>query len=802
MPSANVLILRSSRGNFPEDISDMLSKAGISAISVDGLDAFISCPARREPFLLIIEIGSKFDLDRALLAHEWAETVQPFAPSHYLLLQGDRQMKMEEAHRRFSATDLVPLPFTPKSLRFKVDLHLKLLAGKKQARIPAQGFTANVEHVTRLAKRVLVLRGQSPSDGKWIEDGSLPEGAIRWRWVRLASPRPKEEEAKDLRWEVDSAKEPEYVTEAKGWLLESVNDNLRCLRGDELIFSYQKRLEPEGGGLADREEAFAPVPGGDEAPEVVGGFERINIAPGQAFQGEEIGPKGAGKEENHPPGNRETPPGVVPGPLVAEPGPGENTRFLESLGLPSAKKKHQPLGKAAGPEKSGGEEIAEPRSENSKFISALGLPPVRKGKGEKEGLPEGAGRRKNEPRQEAGRASSAQEERFSAGKTAGGKVKRRIPDSRPGEAKPAGAARPPATDQLPESRAEEDEEEDSGGRSEPVSSFENAAKRPAQGPAPWNLEGQDQEDMGAKPPSGIDYRDSVSEGRLGEGGAEEILMLDDSPGPSGLTVEKSQAPGREENVPPKVFESSGSHGKRPSGEGDLPKSASFGGGQSTAAFEQDSTPQAGGAAFSSGAGKEERGKKDAKVAQKAPANEFTANDSTSKIAAKDSEATKEKGEKPGAKPEKPNADEKIQDRLTRVSYNFTLAQLSDRDSSWHFAEKYRVYLSAVHGYGGLRDPREALPIWVYLGELDPEFLERDKAWRFYDRQPELFRTLVALPDEVAVFLYKLAKIRVPPELEKRIANKLSNATPGENTRFIQSLGLPPLPKGLKKNRGK
>jgi hypothetical protein len=91
----------------------------------------------------------------------------------------------------------------------------------------------------------------------------------------------------------------------------------------------------------------------------------------------------------------------------------------------------------------------------------------------------------------------------------------------------------------------------------------------------------------------------------------------------------------------------------------------------------------------------------------------------------------------------------------------TLAELSDRDSSWHPMHRYRIYLSASHRYYGVKDPATLLPLWVYEGELAPEFLEDKRAWKFYDRYPELYSTLDTLPPVVLDQIYVMAG-KAPP----------------------------------------
>ncbi|RYZ98721.1 MAG: hypothetical protein EOP11_20295 [Proteobacteria bacterium] len=62
---------------------------------------------------------------------------------------------------------------------------------------------------------------------------------------------------------------------------------------------------------------------------------------------------------------------------------------------------------------------------------------------------------------------------------------------------------------------------------------------------------------------------------------------------------------------------------------------------------------------------------------------------------------------------------------------------------------------ARHRYYGFRHETELFPLWVYEGELAPEFLERESAWRFYDRKPMPYFNRAELPKGLAEELFRL-----------------------------------------------
>ncbi len=104
----------------------------------------------------------------------------------------------------------------------------------------------------------------------------------------------------------------------------------------------------------------------------------------------------------------------------------------------------------------------------------------------------------------------------------------------------------------------------------------------------------------------------------------------------------------------------------------------------------------------------------------------------------------------------------------------TLAQLNDKNSTWHPVDQFRVYFSAQHRYYGIKDVRDIFPLWIYSGELAPEYLEVEKAWKFYDRGPQRFLLNDPLPIAVARFIQKMAGI--PEDQLAEVQKNLHKAT--------------------------
>ncbi len=99
--------------------------------------------------------------------------------------------------------------------------------------------------------------------------------------------------------------------------------------------------------------------------------------------------------------------------------------------------------------------------------------------------------------------------------------------------------------------------------------------------------------------------------------------------------------------------------------------------------------------------------------------------------------------------------------------------------------KYRVYLSAQHRYYGLPHPGEVLPLWIYEGELAPEFITEKDSWKFYDRLPVAVFGLSSLPLEILEHIYQMAGMPLPAD-HKMPGAPAPAATPGATPE------LPPL----------
>ena len=114
-------------------------------------------------------------------------------------------------------------------------------------------------------------------------------------------------------------------------------------------------------------------------------------------------------------------------------------------------------------------------------------------------------------------------------------------------------------------------------------------------------------------------------------------------------------------------------------------------------------------------------------------------------------------------------------RKNRFFVTMSLLELGDRKSSWHPVGTYRIYLGAQHRYHGVKNQIELFPLWVYLGELAPEFLNSENGWKFYDRKPVCHQGMRTLPPEVLRFVRQLLGLPLEPETAQPSLRKKKSA---------------------------
>jgi hypothetical protein len=804
MADVPILLFRSASPHYPLDILPELKKADLPAYSLSSLEEYIAAPARRQPFIAILEVGSLPDLDRALLAYDWSEKMQPFAPARYILLVSSRNISLGDKAKRFSGAELLVLPQPARSLLFKIDLQRKLLSREKNDRPPVEGFSSQFEEGPDGKKRVLVLRGQGPKAGEWQSASGIdvPQGKVRWRWVSLPAV-PGGEEAAGFRWEAESAESPRYEAIKDGWVLEGEGDNLLCFRGEKEVFSAQPPEQRLKAGVGEDAKSLSPADAkaageSGSTPRKVASEAVQEFSPEEAkkkktaFQIENIASdvreKTQGGSAAKATGTSEESRRIADA-AEAEPAETRLSKSREGAAAGEAGKKQSFAQGAQAP--ASAEQKTSPLELSARF-HADG-PVAEKSQVFKTG-------EKQEQENSASPLTSSPQERRKAG----------------GKKEKAGEDEIPSVKNV-------DAIEESSGRSEAVSSWRNttvveesvertqAQPKGSEAPADKRTEKKTEYWDLSREQAGAPARASVIQAESAV--AQDLKLKTSAPdaaSPEPMAAKKTKILSAREEVPVARPQSNSGGAASPGNQtspepsAEIPahrkKKAEPLGSESSAGQKND--PQF----FSGGGGGNSRkvvvsgGESPAETAEESPAlqsgeqrkkTEPAEAQRSSGGPARDDVVQRVKGQLAATGLE----EDGRQYLVSRYFVTRTLGELSDKESSWHPVGQYRVYLAAQARYFGIKHPRDLLPLWVYEGELAPEFLDESKAWKFYDRPPVAMANLESLPKEVEEFLYRLAGLEPPAGPQKKGTDSAeirgTTLLPEEAVDFVHGYGVSP-----------
>jgi hypothetical protein len=761
-----LLLLRSTSRNFPLDLVPELERAGHRIQTMESLDDFIASPARAQPFLAVLEIGSLTDLDRALIVLDWTEQVQPLAPGRYLLLLASKHLTLgEKAHRLGSNTEVTTLPQPARNLLFKLELQGRLLAsqGSAEKKKAARGFSTKLEpHPDDGGagrRRILVARGQDEKAGQWRMGEASPQGKVRWRWIHNPD-RERPGEKEDYQWLAEAQNAPLYDKKLEAWVIEGDAPDLLCFRGEMQVFSAAEQARREAsagsalGAPAKEPGAWAPRAEGEAGGAMP---EKTTAAPEREPRedktkapkpSDSITPAGSARKaadsqaaslpERAPaPGADSQAPPSESNPAIA--------RLKEQLQklAPGARAKELSEAQLAG---------AEEKPEGGSFSQAQGAHPPAEASTER-------------PLEEE---KAPTERALETAMPASGNRKQTSPA---GDVLPAEATRNPAPfDPEDFSRSASvpllPGEPEERGPSRP----ETAVFRGTTSSLPFQAIPSRNETSPALPKehriASETARPETGKGPLRESAPSEGNAPGEAP---------KHAPSPEETSPEPPKEGIPAQNPTPAGRDHLPATSVPGG-----AFDSHLPPLA-------------QEKTNGVPKSESQPTAAAAQEPSSLPPVPDAQAAKAGPSAPpaperviGADPAKPDEDARSvkgsraaadtanlshpyaaeRDDSRRFLRNrlfllMTLTELSDKDSSWHPVGKFRIYLSARHRYYGLPHPGDVLPLWVYEGELAPEFIDEQKSWKFYDRLPLAIYSLEMLPQEVAEYIYKMAGLEPP-----------------------------------------
>lgn len=770
-PKFPVLLLRSTSRNFPLDLVPELERAGHRAQPAESLDDFIASPVRAQPFLAVLEIGSLTDLDRALIVLDWSEQVQPLAPGRYLLVLASKHLTLgEKAHRLGSNAEVATLPQPARNLLFKLELQGRLLAsqGASEKKKAARGFSTKLEpHPEGEGagrRRILVARGQDEKAGQWRMGETSPQGTVRWRWIsNPEKERPGEKE--DYQWLAEAQNAPLYDKKRDAWVIEGEAPNLLCFRGETQVFSAieqaKREASPGAAPAASAKNPGAPAPqtekeAGDAKKEEAPGTRDKD--PGKDKTRATKAPDSTTRAAHAPEAPEDN---ASSRPKRGEPAPPEPSEASPSDVKPAIARLKEQLRKIApGPhaKEPPEERLAEPEEgrEGGSFSQAQGARPSA------EAEPAPPLEEKNVPAERAREAtppaSKSRKEKTAAGVAPPAAA--RSPELADPEDFSRSASVPsmPGEAGVPEERGPSRSESAAYQGASTSVPFHSIPSRGDNDPALPQEHRIAAEADGAAPGAGPLRENAPAQARA----PGETPEISPSPAPPPAPAKEgapAQIPRRADRDPlpatslpggafdshlPPLAQANAGAIEKPESQAKAPPAA--------APREQALPP----------APLEAPAAKAGQVASAAPERVISADPSSPPQEARNVKGSRATDDTVNlSHPEGAARDESRRFLRDRLFLLMTLGELSDRDSSWHPVGKFRIYLSARHRYYGLPHPGDVLPLWIYEGELAPEFIDEQKSWKFYDRLPVAIFSLDTLPQEVAEYIYKMAGLEPP-----------------------------------------
>ncbi len=734
----NILILASSSLHFPLDTQSIFPTTEYTCYPLNSLNDFISSPHRSKPFLGILEIGTIEDVDRALLAYEWAETVQPLAPARFLLLIASKNISLGEKAARFRGVEIAQLPLPARNLLFKVDLQLKLLDGLTPKN--PSGFVSNEPDKSR----VMTVRGPGPQEGKWDKNPDAPQGKIRWRWV--SATKNADPVNMGLTWNLESKEEPEFDKEKKVWVVKDPEADLVCERKGEEIFSTRREKEKSKtkAVIKTEEEGVEQKKSASSSAIVNPSSESIYFSGDR----EKTGPQNLGSASHEKEKTKNS---------TIFPGDEQNQRPL----LSSSSVKEKPLEEERKASSSIPAQTLEKKSlsaqqsqedlENTRKKTPLA--PKKRESAEVSSIhrsPEDLAAAKISP---ASSTPITKEKNESAGSSPS--IHKDASASYPGSAEPSAHAG------LKLSSGQEEKQETKKGAPSSTQEAKNFAKEDK----PADTASEEANELAKLKNKYLvkkEQRTSETEGpatallsaKQREKNSVELkekksLTTEPKPENTPTAVEPEERRSRD-NEQKKVLEKKETSLKEP---GERP--------------EQEPLPSL----FHE---KEQRAKQEKESLPSIETLEKTSIAATPKTEEEleriRSESRLEQEQKNIQRAQTNLAEESSLYLKMRLHFTRTLEELNDKNSSWHPIEGYRIYLSAQHRYYGVQSENDFFPLWVYEGELAPEFLDQQKAWKFYDRLPIAHQGFETLPPVVLDYVFKQVGKDLPNlsarELEK------------------------------------
>jgi hypothetical protein len=711
--------------------------------SLESLHAYIACPARSRPQLLVLEIGNRADLDRALIVLDWNEHVQPLAATRYVLLMGSKHLSLGDRAAKLASAEIATLPQPTRNILFKLELQTRLLRTAPPPVRSKEGFSAKVEERPGTShRRVLVVRGPNPKEGSWNRGEGTPSGKIRWRWVK--SPGTPPAATDHFQWRVDSRQAPRFEESSHAWLAES-DDEAACVVDGKTLYSVQvsevihANEEEEKSGRSEKfisplepvanTAATAALAIASSRPPAMLSRD-ADLTERTEVSGANTPPKPAAISGNLPLAESEA---------AAETGARAQKHRAKE---PATSESATSTAAAQDPEADSADISSEEAEASEAMLSKPGAPP----KAAAEVAHSAAVSRARAALEQAKSALNSETVKEATAKP--GSVAKQSGNSPLSTEKTAPQSRGSANSAV----GDPEKPDLHSVRISPAAETEKRsnAPNPAADPMPPPLKREPLPELGEPVPELTPAKTSdAASARAAppapRGGIPEMVP---TPGRNWIEGEKASARGMRIGGDPLNEEPSLATDGVPT--------------ETTEKLQSVKTVQATNTIASSTipAGEPEPAEELRRIhpgtAPEPRAPKVSSYASMGPVVAE--------ADQRGRARNPPEPDDARRFLKTRHYLLMTLEQLGDRDSSWHPMGKHRVYLSAQHRYYGLKDPSQALPLWIYEGELAPEFIDEQASWKFYDCLPIRIDSLNALPAEAFDALYRLCGLEPPVEV--------------------------------------
>ncbi len=755
-------VLSSTSPKFPGDAEKVLKKAGYTVTRFVTLDELLNAPVLARPCIVVLEIDEEPDIQQG---HIFLKTQENAINQGRLKAVLFTSIKHQDLRKRFKSgmvADFLIYPMPDRTFAFKLDLQAKILSNVLEAESKRQEVT--FEHHSTQQKSGgrfnLKVVGPPPSRGGWHMVANTPQGTVRWRWIRKPAPTPEElaKETQNRDWQYEGKEPPRWDDAEKLWNMESEDPVIEKIEQGNKTFSSKAAawLAREPGSVRKQTEEEIGV----KRP-TTKIFTKDEILPEKDLTAE------TGEQQ------KETPTVVTKNDSKNTQTTDLNEKVKNSGPTPQAKKQESESVSFSPESKSTimdlrteglvsetppeSEDKANPiaKKERTKKIEVIVKnEPAEKAQVEEDEEPQDqAALLREKFREKQKDVAAKSEEKVSRLKA--DEIEQS--DRRSGEKNPETVVNTPTkitkeTVQKVTQRDYSQKSETATQKTEPQKSepVEVVSKETAQSDENKYVAKSEWHDR--RPDGGTFAPREIHDRR------EEAKKIEPN-NPAGAKEEKITAHAEQKRQETVAVAAPAT--KRP-------EEKTVNTVEAKDAVEKQV--------------KERQTRKEEKTTLPARGPE-TRTDEEKEILSDDirknanEDTLRARSETPipeqeirirGSTPETTKNDHQNPLRVVkeRVHYIKSLEELGDDNSTWERSEIYRVYIGAKKKYYGIESIQEALPIWVYIGESAPEYIEGLKSWKFFDNIPVKYTNTEDLPEPVLNLLLDLRKRQETRKLEE------------------------------------